>query len=153
MFAEFFYKAKTLFGAELFDHLKGWDDSLQDFNPNFCRFPMLLAVAFGIAGLVFVLYYYVLNHPRVNRWWHWVVTLITVAGVSWLYGHYVVTMDIAYGNVAPSLQPRIGGLNAMQFGFYEMGLSVIFYFVLTLTLRRWSRNCKHSPWKILIRKK
>lgn len=150
---EFFFRLKQLYGAGLYEHLKGWDDSIMDYNPDYCRFPGLFFWVFGIAIVAFVLYYYVINHPRFNRWWSWLIMLGIVAISSNWRGAYVVYADIQLGNIAPSLDTSIGWANCIYFGTYCMFLSVIIYFICTLLFRRWSRNCKHSPWKLIFRKK
>ena len=150
---EFLFSLKQLYGAALFEHLKGWDDAIADYNPDFCRFPMLFGVTVGIALAAFLLYFYLINHPRFNRWWSWLIVLAVVAISSFGYGHYVVSTDIAMGNIAPSLQNLIGTANCYYFATYCMAVSSLIFFILSLLFRRWSRNCKHSPWKLIIRKK
>ena len=148
-FFEFFYRWKTFYGPALFDHLKGWDDALMDYNPDYNVFPSLFLWTFGIAATVFVLYYYLINSPRLSRWWHWLITMLIVAAVSYWLGFRTVITDLVQQTISSSLATYIGRNNAMMFGIYNMGLAVLWYFVLTLCFRRWSRNCKHSPWVLL----
>lgn len=150
---EFLFRLKQLYGAALFEHLKGWDDAIADYNPDFCRFPMLFGVIVGSAIIGFFLYYYIINNPRFNRWWSWLIFLAVVGAASYSYGAYVVSSDIAMDNIAPSLQNLIGMTNCIYFGLYCMVVSMLLFFILSMLFRRWSRNCKHSPWKLLIRKK
>ena len=148
-FFEFFYKLKNVYGAELYEHLKGWDDSLMDYNPDYNQFPSICVSTFAICIGVFVLFYYLLNSPRFNRWWSWLIMLIIVGASAFGWGYQVVNTDIVSQSIAPSLITKIGSLNATMFGLYNMVLAAIIFFVLTLALRHWSKNCKHSPWTSL----
>lgn len=151
-FFDFFYKWKSFYGPELYEHMKGWDDSCMCYNPDFNQFPSLFLWTIGIVVIVFVLYYYIINSPRLAKWWHWLISLVIVAGLTCWVGFITVIVDVINQTITPSLQPYIGNNSAMMFGIYNMMLAVLFYFVLTLLFRRWSRNCKHSPWVLLTTK-
>lgn len=151
-FFDFFYRWKSFYGAQLFEHMKGYDDAIMDYNTNFNQFPSLFLWTIGIVVIVFVLYYYIINSPRLAKWWHWLISLVIVAGLTCFVGFRTVNVDVINQNITPSLQPYIGHNNAMMFGIYNMMLAVLFYFVFTLLFRRWSRNCKHSPWVLLTTK-
>lgn len=151
-FFDFFYRWKSFYGAQLFEHMKGYDDAIMDYNTNFNQFPSLFLWTIGIVVIVFVLYYYIINSPRLAKWWHWLISLVIVAGLTCFVGFRTVNVDVINQNITPSLQPYIGHNSAMMFGIYNMMLAVLFYFVFTLLFRRWSRNCKHSPWVLLTTK-
>lgn len=149
-FFEFFYNLKNFYGVELYEHLKGWDDSLMDYNPDYNQFPSICVSTFAICIIAFVLFYYVINSPRFNRWWSWLIVMVGVGVGAYAWGHYVVNVDIISQCIAPSLIAKIGTLNAIMFGVYNCLLSIFIFFVLSLALRHWSKNCKHSPWTSLI---
>lgn len=151
-FFDFFYRWKSFYGAQLFEHMRGYDDALMGYNPDFNQFPSLFLWTIGIVVIVFVLYYYIINSPRLSKWWHWLISMAIVAGLTYWVGFRTVNVDVINGNIALSLQPYIGHNSAMMFGIYNMMLAVLFYFVFTLLFRRWSRNCKHSPWVLLTTK-
>ena len=72
-FFSLFYQL-NVYGQDLFYHLKGWDNGMQDFVAANNQFPTIWLVTFFSALLVFVVYYYILNHPRFNKVWHWLIT-------------------------------------------------------------------------------
>lgn len=143
---EFFYKLRNFYGVELFNHLKGWDDSMMGFNPDYNQFPSIFLSTLGIALGMFLIYYYFANSPRFNRWWNWLIELAVVAISSFEYGCLVVNMDIRSGNIAPSIVSYIGSTNALMFGIYNMLLASLMFVLFSLLFRHWSKNCKHSPW-------
>ncbi len=149
-FFEFPYQIKNFYGAELYEHLKGWDDNLMDYNPDYNQFLSIFGSTLLIAVVLFVAYYYIINHPRFNRWWSWLI-FISVAGLlAYGWGFNVVNVDILNRSIAPSLINHIGATNAIMFGIYNMIFEVIVFLVFTLLFRHWSKNCKHSPWKSLL---
>ena len=149
-FFEFFYKLKNFYGAELYEHLKGWDDAMMDYNPDYNQFPSICASTFAICCVAFVLFYYVINSPRFNRWWSWFIVLIIVGGSAYGWGYQVVNVDVINQSIAPSLIAKIGLLNATMFGLYNSSLATVIFLVLSIGLRHWSKNCKHSPWVSII---
>ena len=53
-FFEFFYKLKNFYGVELYEHLKGWDDTIMDYNPDYNQFPSICMSTFAICLIAFV---------------------------------------------------------------------------------------------------
>ena len=151
-FFDFFYRWKSFYGVQLYEHMKGYDDALMNYNPDFNQFPSLFLWTIGIVVAVFVLYYYIINSPRLVKWWHWLISMAIVAGLTYWVGFRTVIVDVNNGTVTPSLQSYVGYNSALMFGIYNMMLAMVFYFVFTLLFRRWSRNCKHSPWELLTTK-
>lgn len=149
---DFFYRWKSFYGEALYEHLKGWDDAMMGYNPNYNQFPALFLWTVGIAIIVFLLYYYIINSPRLTKWWHWMLSLVIVGVAAFGVAYHTVDVDVINNNIAVSLQPYIGANSALMLGIYNFLLAVLFYFVFTLLFRRWSKNCKHSPWVLLTTK-
>lgn len=148
-FFEWIYGLKDFYGEALFNLLKGWDDSNFAFNQDYFQFDVILGVTILIAIVFFILYYYIVNHPRFNSWWSWLIVLAWVAISGYLYGHGVVSAYIKQGLVPPSLASEIGASNARAFGLYELILAALIFLILTFAFKRWSRNCRYSPWPLL----
>lgn len=148
-FFALFYQ-NVIVGNPLFSHLRGWDDALAGYNSALDQFPKIFLITVGVALGVFFLYYYIINHPRLNKWWCWLISLAILGVFGYMFGKGIVMHDIRNDLIAESLQQYIGQGNAITFGLYNAGLCMAFYFlVFTLPFRRWSKNCKHSPWVLL----
>lgn len=150
-FLDWIYSFK-FYGAELFDHLKGWDDEIMDYNSAYYQFLSIFVSIFLAAFVIFICYYYIGNNPRFNRWWNWLIELVLVFIFAGWWGYHVVAVDIQNGAIAPSIVDKISYNNAIFFGFYNAILASIIFILLTLLLRHWSKNCKHSPYTSLITK-
>ncbi len=103
----------------------------------------------GIAIVAFLLFYYVINSPRFNRWWSWLIVLLVSMGLAYGYGFQVINVDIVNNDIAPSLASQIGRSNAILFGIYNSVFCGLVFFILSEAFRWWSRNCKHAPWTLL----
>lgn len=152
-FFSLFYQL-NVYGQDLFYHLKGWDNGLQDFVAANNQFPTIWMVTFFSALLVFVVYYYILNHPRFNKVWHWLITMAVLAIGIFFWSRGLVLSDIAGVSMHP-IDPalNVSADNALMFGVYNAVLSAIFFFFFSIVGRFGSKNCKNSPWKSLINRK
>ena len=152
-FFSLFYQL-NVYGEDLFYHLKGWDNGLQDFVAANNQFPTIWLVTFSSALLVFVLFYYIMNHPRYNKFWHWLITMAELALGIFIWSRSLVLSDIAGSSLHP-VDPalNVSADSAMLFGLYNAVLSAIFFFFLSIIGRFGSKNCKNTPWKSLINRK
>ena len=152
-FFSLFYQL-NVYGQDLFYHLKGWDNGMQDFVAANNQFPTIWLVTFFSALLVFVVYYYILNHPRFNKVWHWLITMAVLAIGIFIWSRGLVMSDIAGVSLHP-VDPalNVSADNALMFGVYIAVLSAIFFLFFSIVGRFGSKNCKNSPWKSLINRK
>ena len=152
-FFSLFYQL-NVYGQDLFYHLKGWDNGMQDFVAANNQFPTIWLVTFFSALLVFVVYYYILNHPRFNKVWHWLITMAVLAIGIFVWSRGLVMSDIAGVSMHP-IDPalNVSADNALLFGVYNAVLSAIFFLFFSFVGRFGSKNCKNSPWKSLINRK
>lgn len=152
-FFSLFYQL-DVYGQDLFYHLKGWDNGMQDFVAANNQFPTIWLVTFFSALLVFVVYYYILNHPRFNKVWHWLITMAVLAIGIFFWSRGLVLSDIAGVSMHP-IDPalNVSADNALMFGVYNAVLSAIFFLFFSIIGRFGSKNCKNSPWKSLINRK
>lgn len=152
-FFSLFYQL-NVYGEELFYHLKGWDNGLQDFVADNNQFPTIWLVTFFSALLVFMVYYYILNHPRFNRIWHWLITMAALALGIFIWSRGLVISDITGVSLHP-IDPalNVSEDNALMFGVYNAVLSALFFLLFSIIGRFSSKNCKNTPWKSLINRK
>ncbi|MDR1403053.1 MAG: hypothetical protein LBJ60_05045 [Tannerellaceae bacterium] len=154
----------SLFGQNLADYLWGYDCNMQSFsNTNvFNRIGLLTLL---LSFVIVFSYYYLINHPRFNRWWSWLVMLgVTGAtglflGYGWtvadfhkgLMGDCLLYLRDANGEITSSL---IRESDCWMFGVVNGILSIGFFILFSLAIniggrlipRLASRNCKYSPF-------
>ena len=149
-FFSLFYQV-GVYGQDLFYHLKGWDSGLQEFVEANNQFPTIWSIAFFSALVVYLLYYVILNHPRLNRTWIWACFMGVLFLGVFLTSRSMVVADII-GNSLHPVDPQlsVSTSNAAMFGVYNGLLSALFFFLLSLVGRTAGRNVKNVPFKSLI---
>ena len=70
------------FGISLADYLWGQSSPLQMEN-------MFIGIGLSMATIsiaVAVIFYYIINHPRLNNWWGWGIFLVINSIINFLFG-------------------------------------------------------------------
>jgi hypothetical protein len=100
-----------------------------------------------------LIYYYVLNHPRLNQWWGWGIFLVVNAVINFIVGWQWVLADYYDGKMitidpATNLQTplNIGESEILCFGVSNMFLSILAFIILSFCFKWWSSNCSRAPF-------
>lgn len=144
---------ESLFGQYLADHLWGFDGSGYS-RANVFNYIGLISLAISL--LLVLTYYYIINHPRFNRWWSWLIVLLINGIINLFIGYAWTVSDYLNGNIADTLMYTrdengeiasnlIMTSDCWGFGIANFFVSTLFFIVLSFCLKWWSRNCKHSP--------
>lgn len=139
MIQDFIANIYELWGAAYFE---GFSDDMYDIN---VYFPIFLWMIISVAVVAFA-YYYIINHPRWNRWWHWmifnVVTSLFNFGIGWgisrgnLYDLYhAQNMDLPYYSMT----------EFFPFASICFGWTFVMFFIFSMIIKWGSSQCKHSP--------
>ena len=143
---------ENFFGIELADYLWGYSSPYSETN----SFIGIGLWTLAISAAVVVLFYYVIDHPRFNTWWAWLIVLVTNAalnlalGVSWVWADYVGGKMVKEGEIPnEEIALNIWPSDLWAFGVSNMFISVLFFLVLTFLLKEKSKNCSSTPfsWK------
>ena len=87
-------------------------------------------------------YYYVINHPRFNKWSHWLLTIGVISLINFLIAYF-----IADGVVWQS-EGTVDGyiIQMITFGLANLIWTIVFSFLFSMCLKWGSRNAKYSPF-------
>lgn len=140
---------EDFFGLPLADYLWGISSSKQE-SVMFIGIGMTMLF---LSFLLVVLYYYVLNHPRLNNWWGWTIFLVVnslinfVVGWQWVlkdfYGGFMVKLDPATGK---EVDLPIYESDLLAFGVANMIDSIIAFIIFSYIIKWWSTNCSRAPF-------
>lgn len=144
---------ETFFGQYLAEHLWGFDGEEYSLS-NIYNTIGLLAIVISLFFVVF--YYYILNHPRLSRWWAWSIVLVINGIVNLFVGYAWTVSDYLNGNIADSLMfarneegqivsELIKKSDCWGFGIANFFVATILFIIFSFCLKWWSTNCKHSP--------
>ncbi|MBR4156121.1 MAG: hypothetical protein IKU01_05415 [Bacteroidales bacterium] len=128
-----------LWGGAYFD---GFSNDMYDIN---AYLPIFLWMIISIV-IVSATYYYIINSPRLNRWYWWgafnLGTSLLNFAIGWgvSYGklfdlYYNQNMDLPYS----------GMTEFFPFATICFGWTFVLFFVFSMVIKWGSKNCKHSP--------
>jgi len=151
-----------IYGTELYEYLKGNDCDGVYIGPNHF---LTIGLSMGITViLLLILYYKVIDHPRLNRWWHWLIFLLLTSVISILTGlGYTysklnggfIPACFTHSEVQTAQDGSIYGVegteilfnyNCWQFGIANAIIAIALFFILSLGFKWGSRNSKYSPF-------
>ena len=149
IFGSIYCLFEDFFGLNLADYM--WGQAAIDVTTN--QFIGIGFTMFGISLAVVLIYYYAVNHPRLNNWWGWLIFLGINAVINFIVGWQWVLKDY-YDNKMVGIDPstnlqvplNIGESEILCFGVSNMILSILTFIILSFIFKRWSSNCSRAPF-------
>lgn len=135
---------EDFFGLDLADYL--WGNFEQQTSNMFVTIGIVCTI---VSAIIFVTYYYILNHPRLARRWVWLIVLginaIINFGIvmTWLMNDKHANKMI--NNDLKSLP--ITTLNFVEFGISNAIISMGIFMIFVILFKCWSKNCWHIPFR------
>lgn len=145
-----------LFGEYLAEHLWGYNCETQDYDSKIPFNSVGLTSIFVVLSSVLI-FYYIINHPRFNRSWSWLIALGVTCVINWGIGFWWTYSDFQNGLIGDCLMYErnsdgaiisdlITKSDCVWFGFANAAFSVLFFSLFSLIIKWWSRNSKNSPF-------
>ena len=138
LFGSIYCWLEDFFGIELADYL--WGESSPEQLSN-----MYIGIGLSmlcISLFVVVCYYYIVNHPRLNNWWGWLIFLGINAVINFVVGWQWVK-DAATGKI---VDLPISTDDILAFGVTNMINSILAFIILSYMTKWWSTNCSRAPF-------
>ena len=136
---EFFANLYELYGRAF---LVQFSDDMYD-NGFYNSIGIVMFTSIVVVGL---LYYYIINHPRWNRWFWWLLIgfLLAVANsiTAWVMANNM--LDKLYTDAG--MQMSYGLAQFLPFSVVAGVLTLFFFFIFSFIIKWGSRNCKNSPF-------
>jgi len=140
---------EDFFGTELADYLWGEASMYQTSNMFIGIGLSMLCISFFIV----VCYYYIINHPRLNNWWGWLIFLGVNAVLNFIVGWQWVLKDY-YAGLMVKKHPATGEIvdlpiysdDILAFGVTNMIDGILAFIILSYIIKWWSTNCSRAPF-------
>ena len=140
---------EDFFGLPLANYLWG-TSSPQQLSNMFIGIGMTML---GVSLALAVVYYYVVNHPRLNNWWGWLIFWAFNAAVNFVIGWQWVLKDY-YDGLMVKQDPATGKMidlpinisDILAFGMTNMIDAMITFLVFSYIIKWWSTNCSRAPF-------
>lgn len=148
-FASLYCIFDELFGLELASYLAGEATERQQSN----LFINIGLITLGISLFIAVVFYYVINHPKLNNWWGWSIFLGINALINYFVGWHWVLSDLLDG-MMEKMDQTTGQLiplsimenDCISFGFANLIVSIIFFAVISSLIKWGSTNAPRAPF-------
>ena len=128
-----------VFFYESFGYIEGFSKDLFDSGVYVTIGFLMLAIS--AAGVL--AYYYLINHPRFNRWFYWLIVILVLASINfsiaWAMSDGIIWE--LYYKVIPYPSSYF-----VTFSIINALWSIFFSFVFSMAFKWRSRNCKYSPF-------
>lgn len=85
-------------------------------------------------------YYYLINHPRFNRWYHWLLYTGIVAVINFAVAYFV-----SYNEINMLYEEDPYSTQYYTFGLVNFLYALIFSMLFSYIIRWWSINCATTP--------
>ena len=148
-FGSIYCRFEEFYGLDLANYL--WGEASPQSQTN--AFIGIGLTMLGISLGVVLIYYYAVNHPRLNNWWGWGIFLLINAVINFIVGWQWVLKDY-YDDKMVAIDPstnmevplNIGNSEILCFGVSNMILSIIAFIIFSLIVKWWSTNCSRAPF-------
>lgn len=164
LFGSIYCWFESLFGQNLAEYLWGYNCETESYSSSNAFYGIGL-ITLAISLTLVIIYYYVINHPRFNRWWSWLIVLGVTGTISLFVGYQWTATDFLNGYIGDCLmyiRDEEGNITSYlihesdcwMFGvanlFISVGFFIVFSFIVNVVGRVFpqlaSRNCKYSPF-------
>ena len=144
MYASLF---ESFFGFDLADYL--WGVTSQDGANLYIGIGLWLL---GISLFVAFVFYYLINHPKLNNWWGWLIFLGInfvinfVMGIQWTLSDLWSGKMEVYDKETKQMVTWVTEGNCFCFGVTNAILSIIVFFLFSMIIKWRSTNVAHAPF-------
>lgn len=149
LFGSIYCWLEDFFGIELANYLWGLSSPMQLSN-------MFIGIGMSmlcISLFFVVLYYYIIDHPKLGNWWGWTIFLTInaiinfVVGWQWVLKDYYDGFMVKKSAVTGKLEDLpIDPSDIIAFGVTNMIDAMIAFLLLSYIIKWWSNNSSHAPF-------
>lgn len=130
------------FFAAIYELITGQDTELSKLlYDGKTYFPVGLSMLL-LSAIFMAVYYYAINHPRFNRWFHWLIVIGVVCLINFAIAYFM-----ADGVVWDAFEKTDGYVTQIvTFATANAIWTIVFSFVFSILMKWRSSNAKHSPF-------
>lgn len=139
-----------LYSTDMADYLSGVTETA-DGQEGIFQFPGLWLVAILVPLVVALLFYKLVDSPKTNRWWIWLIVGIIDSFLVWGYTLYDFFSQYRAGEMPVDENGDMLISNTDLFGVAnaQFVLAFFFFFMWSLVFKFASTNNRYTPFKFL----
>lgn len=132
---------------DLFESLFDYTQGFYDFVDLVNVYDPIGIVMVAVVLIVWLLYYVVINHARLNRWYWWLLFALVACGICFGAAWGITSNNVYHYYADESMEiPNMGN----SFLLLSTTVSIyafVFFLILSAIFKRFCHNCRHTPWK------
>ncbi len=140
---------EDFFGLELANYLWGQASPEQLSNMFIGIGLSMLCISLAMV----VIFYYIVDHPRLNNWWGWLIFWGTnaiinfIVGWQWVLKHYYDGLMVRKSPVTGKMEDLpIYPSDILAFGVTNMINAMIAFIIFSYIFKWWSVNAARAPF-------
>ncbi len=143
---DFFANLFELWGLAIIENSQA---SFSDQMYDNALYPPIGLVMIISALLFAILYYFVINHARLSRWYWWGLGGLIVAVLNFLTSWGIADGKLYQIYVNAGMQYPFSFIDILPFSLIVAMWAFIVYLLASVIFKRFSINSRHTPWKSL----
>lgn len=143
---DFFANLFELWGLAIIENSQA---SFSDQMYDNALYPPIGLVMIISAVLFAILYYFVINHARLSRWYWWGLGGLIVAVLNFLTSWGIADGKLYQIYVNAGMQYPFSFIDILPFSLIVAMWTFIVYLLTSVIFKRFSINSRHTPWKSL----
>ena len=129
---------------EFWGSLNLGDFSSDMYNYNF--YLPIFIITLTTVMVIATIYYYVLNHPRMNRGYHWLSFNMGTALLNFSFAWIIAAKKLANLFASQGMECPYSWVEYFTLAIMAFFWSFVFFFLFSFVIKWGSRNCKHAPF-------
>ncbi|MGM9804597.1 MAG: hypothetical protein ACI308_10530 [Muribaculaceae bacterium] len=124
--------------TSIYEGIKYFDGGYSNELYNHGLYSTFAIITVTVAWVMAIIYYYVINSVKMDRWPHWLIMLILNVVISTALcvianTRMLMANSLSYGN------------ESLQMALIHVALALVMFVVASFAIKGWSSNCRHSP--------
>ncbi len=147
IFASFYelFSRLGFYNTDLGLYLYGFDCTTGTFERN-SLYPMFGWIMILGSIIMAALFYYIINHPRFNKWTHWLLILGISSLFQYAIPYFTLSDHLEVGRICGDLIVHKSDISG--FAFTNLFLALVIYIFASFVMRWWSRNGSCTPYPL-----
>ena len=143
---DFFANLFELWGLAIIENSQA---SFSDQMYDNALYPPIGLVMIISAVLFTIIYYFIINHARLSRWYWWGLGGLIVAVLNFLTSWGIADGKLYQIYVNAGMQCPFSFIDILPFSLIVAMWAFIVYLLASVIFKRFSINSRHTPWKSL----
>lgn len=143
---DFFANLFELWGLAIIENSQA---SFSDQMYDNALYPPIGLVMIISAVLFTIIYYFIINHARLSRWYWWGLGGLIVAVLNFLTSWGIADGKLYQIYVNAGMQYPFSFIDILPFSLIVAMWAFIVYLLASVIFKRFSINSRHTPWKSL----